>query len=91
MDHPTGERKGRGEDAADKPCCPKCGSERWMTGLPLYLPVEGFAAIVRRPSFTEKPVGYTGFTSSICGACGYTEFHATDHKAVWDEWRKQNA
>lgn len=70
--------------------CPRCESKYWMTSLSLL--ETGDAMIcVTRPTWREAAKGLTKLRASACADCGYFEFYAMDPKALWDEWRKQNA
>jgi predicted nucleic-acid-binding Zn-ribbon protein len=61
--------------------CPKCKSERWMTGLNADR------------VFSYVVVGRTSYgttsTSNMCADCGYTEFYGKEPKTVWNAWSKQ--
>ncbi|MES2459758.1 MAG: hypothetical protein V4671_04185 [Armatimonadota bacterium] len=70
--------------------CPKCESRHWMPNLP-FAPKSSVYVCVIRGALRLPSRGVTAFTTSICGDCGYSEFHATDYKAVFEEWRKYNS
>jgi predicted nucleic-acid-binding Zn-ribbon protein len=73
-----------------KETCPKCESARWMRGLALSASAN-ISVTVTGGTWLAGAAGTTYFTASICGDCGFTEFYATNPKAVWEEWRKRNA
>lgn len=34
--------------------------------------------------------GVSKLRATVCGNCGYTEFHAVEYPKMWDEWREEN-
>ncbi len=69
--------------------CPKCKSTDVITDLTVQasgdLPP---FVIVSEPAPADKPFIWIAksersyFTANVCGACGYTEFYATNHKGL---------
>lgn len=71
--------------------CPKCASERWMTGLkPLLSSSAVLTVCVTPETWLEGRKGVSDLRVSVCADCGYVEWHAVTPEAVWDEWRKHH-
>ncbi len=54
-----------------------------MTGLVVSAEVSIMAVNHWRHPQTE-------LTARMCADCGYTEFHAKNSQAIWEDWSKQN-
>ncbi len=68
--------------------CPKCGSERWMTGLHV-LSDGGLTLAVKRPTWTGEARGSSRTLAEACGECGYIEWFVTSPHRMWREWELQ--
>lgn len=69
-------------------CCPKCQSERWMTGLPLVHPSDISVAVVL-PGLLTPAKGFSPVRAHVCADCGFTEFYAVAPLTVWEAWRRE--
>jgi len=75
--------------------CPNCDSSEIISNIPLS-GGEGHPPYVQisEPEPPSRPFIWipkweqSHFTASICGACGYTEFYATNHKLMNEAHKK---
>jgi len=75
--------------------CPKCKSTEVITDLALQTSGDLPSFVkVSEPDPPNKPFIWIAkseqsyFTANVCGACGYTEFYATNYKGL-SEGRKK--
>ena len=69
-------------------CCPKCQSERWMTGLPLLPPSAVTIRVRPATGWLTPPAGISDVRAHVCADCGFTEFYAFAPLVVWEAWEK---
>ena len=75
--------------------CPKCGKDEIMSEIPV-VGGNGYPPKVKivEPEPEKHPFIWvpgqvdSQFRANICGACGYTEFYATNYKELNEGWKK---
>ena len=83
----------------EKEKCPECGSNDIVSGLTVFTEETtsgGRPAYIKlvEPEPSKKPFMWMAqevkseFHAAVCGACGYTQFHAKDHAGLLEAHKK---
>lgn len=72
--------------------CPKCGSRHLMRDLHMFTAGQGerIGVVAVPGAFLRMARGVGYVRASVCGNCGYTEFHTLEHEKMWEAWREEN-